>query len=102
MDYRNPADKSDESSSSGSTEYTDSSEDDASANYVFYRDRPEWKDVQPIVQDDGDVNIVRIAYTEKCKRYKQLSLYKTVKSICLTVFLPSKPTLKYIGKQYAF
>ncbi|CAH8649706.1 unnamed protein product [Schistosoma curassoni] len=33
--------------------------------YVFYKDRQEWDDVNPIPQDDGGRNIVNIAYSEE-------------------------------------
>lgn len=45
---------------------TESSDEDME-NWVFYRDRDEWKDVVPIEQDDGPFPVVAIAYTEKFK-----------------------------------
>jgi hypothetical protein len=34
--------------------------------WIFYRDRSEWKDVTPIKQDDDNVPVIKIAYSEKC------------------------------------
>ncbi|XP_028390937.1 protein farnesyltransferase/geranylgeranyltransferase type-1 subunit alpha-like [Dendronephthya gigantea] len=45
---------------------SDSSEEE-NENWVFYRDREEWKDVTPIEQDDGPFPVVAIAYTDKFK-----------------------------------
>nr|XP_002734889.1 PREDICTED: protein farnesyltransferase/geranylgeranyltransferase type-1 subunit alpha-like [Saccoglossus kowalevskii] len=38
---------------------------DSEPVWVFYRDRGDWKDVQPLPQDDGPAPIVQIAYSAK-------------------------------------
>ncbi|XP_063242950.1 protein farnesyltransferase/geranylgeranyltransferase type-1 subunit alpha [Bacillus rossius redtenbacheri] len=48
--------------SSGSAE--DLSEE---PEWVFYKDRPDWKDVKPIPQDDGPHSVVAISYSEQFK-----------------------------------
>ena len=44
-----------------------SSGEDADNAFVMYSDRPEWSDVKPLTQDDGDDPVVRIAYSKECK-----------------------------------
>ena len=47
---------------------SDSSDDLSSeSTYIPYSERPEWSDVEPLEQNDGDNAVVRIAYSNRCK-----------------------------------
>lgn len=44
----------------------DSSDEEFSSEWIPYSKRPEWRDVTPLEQDDGENAVVVIAYSEKC------------------------------------
>lgn len=51
----------------------DSSDEEFSNEWIPYSKRPEWKDVTPLEQDDGENPVVVIAYSERCKYYNEFN-----------------------------
>ncbi|XP_050293443.1 protein farnesyltransferase/geranylgeranyltransferase type-1 subunit alpha [Anthonomus grandis grandis] len=95
---------------------SDSSSDECDTQHVLYKNRPEWKDVTPLPQDDGEHPVVAIDYSEEfqdCFDYfraivqkkeysdRALELTKTASSFNpanYTVWQYRRETLKSLGK----
>lgn len=57
--------------SSENFEMTDKNNELPSVNdkdWIFYKDREEWADVEPVPQNDGEYPVVSISYTDRCEK----------------------------------
>ena len=55
----------------------DSSDDELVSEWIPYSNRPDWKDVTPLEQDDGENPVAVIAYSERCKYILIIEFLKT-------------------------
>ncbi|CAG9766907.1 unnamed protein product [Ceutorhynchus assimilis] len=61
------------------SESTESSSDEGDSQRVLYKNRPEWQDITPLKQDDGDYPVVAIDYTlefQDCFDYFRAIVHK--------------------------
>lgn len=47
----------------------DSSDEEFVSEWIPYSQRPEWSDVTPLEQDDGENPVAVIAYSDRCKPF---------------------------------
>lgn len=55
--------------------------------WILYRDRPEWKDVEPLELNEGPFPVVAIAYSDRCKFFAS---HTKLKSNCFFLILSQR------------
>lgn len=78
-----------------------SSDEDLPNDWIPYAERPEWGDVVPLKQDDGENAVVTINYSEKCKlQLNVMPMAVEAYRLFILILLQSKMSTTIFGRFY--